>query len=215
MKLRNPLLGTNKPSWSIYDIKDNYEFQLAESYATEFVDIAGIEVTYYIRDTSIPADPLYGESPTAGYETGKKSKLIYEVGEIPTLYSQFGMVATDNIVAHIPQSTWYRDVSKTVKPKPGDAIYMPFFINDYSGEVTGRTFEVTHAAHDQSIFQLRSLVHVLYLIPYRFSEESVTAKDVSSDISTEFPSVSAWGDNTWIQDNKFSDPDIDETIYGG
>jgi hypothetical protein len=215
LKLRSPLLGNNKPTWSLYDIQNNNEYQLAESFASEFCDISGIEMTYFIRDATIAADPLYGESATAGYEGGKKSKLLYEVGEIPTLYSTFGMVATDSIVCHIPQSVWYRDISKTVQPKPGDAVYLPFFVNDYSGNVSGRSFEVTHAAHDQSLFMLRSLVHVIYLIPYRFSEESQSARDVSSDLSTEFPSVSAWGDNAWLENNKYNDPNIDESIYGG
>jgi len=214
-KRRNPLIGSNKPNWNIYDLKDNPEYWLAESYATEFVDISGIEVVYYIRDNNIPADPLYGETPTKGFETGRATRMVYEVGEIPTLYSMFGMVATDNIVAHIPRSTWFRDISISAAPKPGDAIIIPWYTNDYNSEVAARTFEVTHAAHDQAIFQLRSLVHVLYLRPYRFSEESQSARDISSDLSTLLPGISAFGDNEWVEANRYDDPDVDESVYGG
>lgn len=213
-KLRNPLVGPNKPSWNFYSIKDNPEYHLAESYATEFCDIVGIECTYYRRDGSEVADVLYGETPTIGYLEGKVTKIIMEVGEIPTLYSTFGMVATDALVAHIPQATWYRDVSKTDVPATGDVIVFPFYQEDFNGLIEGRTFEITHSAYDTSLFQLKSLTHAIYLIPYRFSEESQSARDVSSDLSTEMPGISAFGDNTWITDNAYVSPSVDQSIYG-
>ena len=212
VKLRNPLIGPNKPTWNLYDIKDNPEYHLAESLATEFTDIAGIECTYYMRDSSVVPDPLYGEYPTKGYFEGKKTKILYEVGEIPTLYSMFGMVASDNIVVHIPQAVWYRDVSKTDQPSPEDVIVVHFYQEDYNGSIEGRTFEITHAAFDQSIFQLKSLVHVLYMKPYRYSMESQSASAVSSDLTS--PEISGYGDNVYIDEHKYVDPDIDTTIYG-
>lgn len=213
-KLRNPLVGPNKPDWNIYDVKDNPEYWLAESYATEFCDIAGIACIYHSRDNTIKADPLYGETPTIGYLAGKSTKIIFEVGDISTLYGMFGMVATDAIVAHIPQATWYRDVSKTEVPKPGDVVMIPFYQQNYDGIMSGRSFEITHAAFDQALFQLKSLVHVLYMIPYRFSEESQSARDVSSDLSMDMPGISAYGDNTWIDENAYTSPDVDSSIYG-
>ena len=213
-KLRNPLVGPNKPSWNLYQIKDNPEYHLAESYAAEFCDIVGIECTYYSRDNSEVADVLYGETPTIGYKTGKVTKIIYEVSEIPTLYSTFGMVATDSLVAHIPQAVWYRDVSKVEMPKAGDVIVVSFYQQSYDGVIAGRTFELSHAAQDQNVFQLKSLVHVLYLIPYRYSMESVSARNVSSDLDLTTVGISAYGDNAWVEENAYVSPDVDKSIYG-
>ena len=213
-KLRSPLNGHNKPKWNLYDIKDNPEYLLAESYASEFCDIVGIDCTYYLRDPSVIPDPLYGEFPTKGYLDGKKTKILYGVDEIPTLYGMFGMVATDSLIAHIPQSIWYRDVSKTAMPSPDDVIVIDFYQEDYNGSIEGRTFKVNHSAFDQSIFQLKSLVHALYISPYSFSEESQSARDVSSDLSDILPGISAYGDNSWISAAKYIPTDVDSSVYG-
>jgi hypothetical protein len=158
----------------------------------------------------------------AEYTSGKKSKAVYEVGEIPTVYSMFGMIATDQIVVHIPQGTYKRDVSTTNSPMVGDAIVLPWYRgvvapNYVLRGVTGRTFEIIHVAEDQNIFQLRSLVFSLYIIPYRFSEESISAARISSDLPTSTPSITAFGDNTYIEteSDKIDDyDDVDTKIYG-
>lgn len=217
MKLRNNI-GNAKPTFEIYDIKDNPEWQLAENMVAEFTDISGIKVTYYIRDNVIsPPDVLYGETQDIEYKEGKETKILYEVGEIQTLYSMFGMLATDQIIAHIPQSVYVRDVSQTELPKPGDVVKVHWYTNDFANTDIGRTFEIMHVAQDQAIFQLRSLVYVLYLKPYRFSEESDSAREVSSDLTTSLPGISAFGDNDWIetQSQAISAYDgIDTSIYG-
>lgn len=219
MKLRRNI-GSAKPELEIYNIKNNPEWELAESVAMEFTDISGIKCTYYQKDQLIQADPLYGETQDAEYLDGKKTKILYEVGEIPTLYSMFGMVTTDQIVAHIPITIYTRDVSKIEMPKPGDVIVVDWYRNMFPCEwedLSGRTFEILHVAQDQSIFQLRSLVYVLYLSPYRFSEESQDARDISSDLSTEYPGISAYGDNLWIEtasDALSAYDGIDTSIYG-
>jgi len=215
MKFRRNI-GSAKPQLEIYNLKDNPEWQLAESVAAEFTDISGIKITYYQRDTAIVSDVLYGETQDAEYKDGKETKILYEVGEIPTLYSMFGMIATDQIVAHIPQCIFFRDVSQTEMPMPGDVIKIKWYHGMFSNSEE-RTFEISHAAQDQSIFQLRSLVYVLYLMPYRFSEESQSARDVSSDLSSVSQGISAYGDNAWIdtQSQAISAYDgVDTNIYG-
>ena len=218
MKWRSNI-GAAKPQLEIYNVRDNPEWRLAESYAAEFTDISGIKCTYFIKDTAIVSDPLYGETQDAEYKDGKETKILYEVGEIPTLYSMFGMMATDQLVAHIPLCVYARDVSNDEMPKPGDVIKVHWYTGDFIEDniKDERSFELIHVAQDQSIFQLRSLVFVLYMIPYRFSEESESAREVSSEINTTYPSIAAYGDNEWIdtQSNAMSASEgIDTSIYG-
>ncbi len=208
-----------KPAWSISPSSENPEWLLAESYATEFTDISGIKCTYYQKSNTVVADVLYGETQDVEFLDGKDTKILYEVGEIQTVYSMFGMIANDQIVAHIPKAVYVRDVSSTEMPKPGDVITINWYRSEFTldGDDSGRTFEVVHAAQDQAIFQLKSLVFVLYLKPYRFSEGSDSARDVSSDLETGLETISAFGDNDWIStqsDALSAYGNIDKSIYG-
>jgi len=214
--MRLPQDSLNKPTWNLYDLTDNPDHQLAESLVAEFTDITGIACTYYRRDPSVPPDQLYGETQNAEYLEGKETKIIYDVGDVPTVYSMFGMLATDSIIAHIPQSVYRRDVDPTdpdsanssTIPLVGDAIYIPYF---------SRSFEVLHVAQDDKIFMLKSLIWVLNLKPFRYSEESESAAGVSSNITTETPSITAFGDNEYIEEQSVAIDtysDVDTKIYG-
>lgn len=233
MSFRQQFTNRGKGTWSTYDIHDNPEWKLAESIALEFCDVAGIEVVYYRQDPTVEQDILYGEAQNKEYVVGKPTKIVFEVGEIPTTYSMFGMIATDQLVAHIPQSTYRRDVSQTIPPKVGDVVVVPFYRDiAFMATLSGRTFEVIHVAQDQNIFQLNSLVYSIYMIPYRFSEESETARAVSMDIDdlydpnnalgqrypeTDTPSITAYGDNEYIEEqSQLIDDydDVDRSIYG-
>lgn len=231
MKLRRNI-GSAKPQLETYNIITNPEYQLAENIAAEFTDISGIKCIWHQKDLSITSDYLYGETQDIEYLEGKPTKILYEVGEIPTIYSMFGMVATDQIVAHIPQSVYRRDVSTTRPPTVGDVIIVPHYRDlPFMTTLSGRTFEIIHTAEDQAIFQLRSLVYSLYMIPYRFSEESESARNVSMDVDdlydptnafqrfpeTDTPSITAFGDNSEIQtdsDALSAYDGVDTSIYG-
>lgn len=220
--IRQPQGGAEKPKWNIYDVEDNPEYQLGENLVTEYTDIVGINCTYYISDQSVLPDQLYGEKMDVEYKTGKETRIIYEVGEIPTLYSMFGMMAQDSIIAYIPRTVYKRDVSQTEPPKVGDVVRVPMYPWDFSDDLVadgGRAFEIIHVAQDTSIFQYRSLVYVFNLIPYRYSEESDSARAVSYDIddlNATTPSISAYGDNDWIEDqiDEETYADVDASIYG-
>lgn len=213
-------IGSAKPQLNIHQLKDNPEWMLAESIVTEFTDATGIKILYYRKNEAISPDPLYGETQDVEYHFPVETKILYEVGEIPTLYSMFGMMATDQIVAHIPQSVYHRDVDITEMPKPGDVIKVWWYRKDVpeEDELNHRTFEISHVAQDQAIFQLKSLVYVLYLMPYRFSEESDSAREAATDLdTTTFTGISAFGDNEWIdtQSQAMSAYDgIDTGVYG-
>lgn len=205
--LKKPNWGLQKPKWNLYDIEDNREHQLFQSVVMEFVDISGIEVDYYQRSDDNPYDTLYGEHTNTSYKTAKKVKILYEIMDEPNLWSSFGMYGGDVITAHLARATWYRDVSSTEEPKIGDAIYVPWYIPE------PRTFEVCHVDNDDKAFQLHKFAWILVLRPYRFSEQSESAKELSTSSSP----ISAYGDNTWIEEQ--SDvldayEDIDTKIYG-
>jgi hypothetical protein len=196
-------IGNAKPQLDTYNIIDNPEWQLAQSLVCEFTDATGIKITYFQKNENQVGqyDPLYGETQDASYKDGKETKILYEVGEINTIYSMFGMMNTDQLVAHIPQSIFLRDVSKTEWPKPGDLLQVEWYMGDFAqdGVPDRRNFTITHVAQDQSIFQLRSLVFVLYLAPFTFSEESQSARDISIELSgDDFDTISDFGDNEFI-----------------
>ena len=217
MALRRPSSGLGRPQWEIFDIYDNPEYQYAEGLAMEFCDIAGIKAIYYPQDGTVTPDILYGETQDKAYTVGKETKIIMEIGEIPTVYSVFGMIATDQLVVHIPQGVFRRDVSGTLPPKVGDVVVLSFYRDVPTIDTpVGRTFEVLHVAEDQNIFQLRSLTYSIYMTPYRFSEESDSAAAVSSDLPTATPSITAYGDNDWLQEQSdlIDDyDDVDTSIY--
>jgi len=222
MAIRRPLSGMNRPMWRFYDIIDNPEYQFGENLVTEYTDITGIECYYLISDQSVLSDPLYGEKQDVEYKEARKTKIIYEIGEIPTVYSMFGVMSQDTIIAYIPRSVYKRDVSQTEVPKVGDVVRIPMYPWDFTDDPidAGRAFEIIHVAQDTSIFQYRSLVYVFNMIPYRFSEESDSARLASYDIDdtqpwdTTTPSITGYGDNTWIDENKEIDNSVDSSIYG-
>ena len=83
-----------KPKFNLYQISNNIEADLFESYIVEFTDIAGIEFDYRIRDENITdVDSLYGEPlyQNTLYSAPHRSKFIYEPTEEPTLTTPFGI----------------------------------------------------------------------------------------------------------------------------
>jgi hypothetical protein len=207
---RTPRGGINKPQWELYDIRYNPEHSLAESLIMEYTDIVGIKVTYHIRSNDVTYDTLYGEHTGTTYEDGKATKLIYNVDEEPNLWSSFGMFGGDILITHIPQGTWKRDISATIEPKIGDVVTIDWY-SPFVGE--GRTFEVAHVDDDDKTFQLKKMVYILVLRPYRFSEQSTSAEALAMASAP----ISAYGDNEWIeeQSDAIDDyDDVDTKIYG-
>lgn len=198
-----PTGGLTKPKWSLYDLQYNSEHALVEGYLAEYTDIAGIKATVYRRDDSVPYDPLYGEHTNTSYTSAGNTKIIYDVGEEPNLWSSFGQFGGDIITAHIPQCVWRRDISQTVEPNIGDVVYI---------EWLGREFEIVHVDNDDRIFQLKKMIYILVLRPYRFSEQSATA----TELFTETVPMSGYGENEWIetQSNEIDNyTDVDDSIY--
>lgn len=199
-----------KPKWELYDLVSNPEYSLFDSAIVEFTDISGIKIEYYIRDSSIEMDTLYGESTETAYLSPKTTKLIYEPTEEISMTNTFGIISEEMIqYGFIPKTTFSRDVSGAYEPTPGDVIKTLW--ND-------RAYEIVDVGEEEKIFQLKKMVWEFILKPYRFSDTSDSAKAITSDIdSTLTQPLTAYGDNEWIE--KESDDiddytDVDESIYG-
>ena len=196
-----------KPKWELYDLENNPEHKLFEDYIVEFTDIAGIKIEYYIRDEAIEMDTLYGESVNTKYLSGIESKLLYEPTEEPTLTSGFGINTEESIqYASMPKFMFSRDVSAGYNPKPGDVIKTLW---------NSRTYEIADVHEEEQIFQLKKMAWGFILKAFRFSEQSVSSKNISVDIdSTLTNALSAFGDNEWIENASDENVDYDNSIYG-
>jgi len=202
----------SKPLWQLYHIQDNIEHDLFESIITEFTDISGILCEYYIRDESVTKDYLYGESPASRYFGPYETKIIYEPLEEPTLTTGFGINSEEVISwTSIPKFTFTRDVSAGYHPKPGDAIITLW---------NNRAYELADVHEEEKIFQLKKLIWGFVLRPYRFSDESESAREIArftkepTDINlindTTTQPLTAFGDNEELEEES---DDINN--YGG
>jgi hypothetical protein len=207
-----------KPKFNLYDISNNIEADLFEGYIVEFTDIAGIEFDYYIRDEDVTeTDILYGEPlyQNTMYSSSHRSKFIYEPTEEATLTTPFGINSEEMIqFALIPKFTFSRDVSGYgYHPKPGDVVTTIW---------NNRSYEVVDVGEEEKIFQLSKLIWEFILKPYRFSEQSQSARDIAlfsrapTDIVESQP-ISGYGDNVYIEEQSNlldTYADVDTGIYG-
>jgi hypothetical protein len=200
-----------KPEWDLEHYQDdNVEHDLFESVVVEYNDIQGSSINYYIRDESIEMDYLYGESTNTGYLGPYETKITYEVTEEPSITDPFGITSIDVIqYAHIPKNTFIRDVSNEYEPKPGDVLKILW---------NERSYEVVDVGEEAAVFLSNKPVWELILKPYRFSDQSDSARDVSYDVdSTLSEPLTAYGENIWIEeesDDIDNFTDVDTAIYG-
>ena len=214
-------INTTKPLWQLHHLQDNVEHNLFQSIIVEYTDITGIIVNYYIRDESRRKDYLYGENPATRFFGPYSSKLIYEPTEEPTLTTGFGINSEEVISwASTPKFTLSRDVSAGYHPKPGDAIITLW---------NNRAYEIADVHEEEKIFQLKKMIWGFVLRPYRFSDESDSARNISrftrlptnenliKDTTSE--PLSAFGDNLDLEDESdeifdYDDNDYDTSVYG-
>jgi hypothetical protein len=207
-----------KPTWELHDLQGNVEHDLFENYITEFNDIAGIKIDYYIRDRGLKADYFYGESTRTRFLGPFRTKVLYEPTPEETLTTGFG-INSDEVIsfASIPKFTLTRDVSAGYHPVPGDALITIW---------NNRAYEIADVAEESKIFQLKKMIWEFVLRPYRFSEQSETSRDISR--FTRLPTdpnltdtmttpLTAFGDNEEIEKDSNADynyPSQDTKIYG-
>lgn len=195
----------------MHDIVDNVEHDLFDSMVVEYNDIQGIKIDYFVfKDEDADMDTLYGEATDMSYSVANRTRMTYEPTEESNIFQSFGMSSDEMIqFAFIPKTTFTRDVSAGINPKPGDVVQTIW---------NERTYEVVDAREEESIFQLKKLVWNLILKPFRYSEESDSTKEMLQDPDNLLSDpLSAYGDNEWIDDE--SDEidnygDADTSIYG-
>jgi hypothetical protein len=210
-----------KPLWQLHHLQDNVEHDLFESIIVEYTDITGIIANYYIRDESREKDYLYGENPATRFFGPYETKLIYEPTEEPTLTTGFGINSEEVISwSSTPKWTFTRDVSAGYHPKPGDVVLTTW--ND-------RAYEIADVHEEEKIFQLKKMVWGFVLKPYRFSDESESAREISrftreptdtnlvKDTTTE--PLSAFGDNLDLEEESdeifdYDNNNYDTNVYG-
>lgn len=211
----------SKPTWDLHHLQGNVEHDLFESVVVEFTDISGILCNYYIRDESRRKDYLYGENPATRYFGPYQTKLIYEPTDEPTLTTGFGINSEEMIsFASSPKFTITRDVSAGYHPKPGDAIVTLW--ND-------RAYEIADVHEEEKIFQLKKMIWGFVLKPYRFSDESQSARSISRFTrrptdpnlikDTTSQPLTAFGDNEDLEIESdeiynYEDNNYDTNIYG-
>lgn len=195
-----------KPKWEMEQLNRNVEWDLYEQYVTEYADIFGISVDYYVFDgTQATMDPIYGEDPLASYAGPYRVKFVYQVTLEPATLDIFGYSSTDTIeMVQMPKSVWTRDMQSS-GPKVNDVIKTVW---------NNIVYEVVDVGEESSIFQLKKFVWELILRPFRYSEQS----DSADAITTSLP-VSAYGTNTIIEEksdevDNYTADNIDTTIYG-
>lgn len=211
----------SKPLWQLHHIQDNVEHDLFESVITEFTDISGIMAKYYIRDKSREKDYLYGENPATRFFGPYETKLIYDPTEEPTLTTGYGINSEDIITwTSTPKWTFTRDVSGGYHPAPGDVIITLW---------NNRAYEIADVHEEEKIFQLKKMIWAFVLKPYRYSDESQSARNITrftreptdpnliKDTTTE--PLSAFGDNLDLEEESdeifdYEENNYDTNVYG-
>ena len=229
-----------RPEWAMYDIRNaryplhhNAEHELFEQAIVEFTDIAGIECDYYIRDSSIELDTLYGESTNTQYLTPKRTKLVYEPTLEPTLTRGFGIHSEEVVqYAQLPKFTFTRDISAGYHPVPGDVLVTLW---------NNRAYEIADVGEEERIFQLKKMIWDFVLRAYRFSDQSKSSVGMQDKAGADIPwrgftpptnppkdpkdlsvfsePLTAAGDNEWLEGESeeiydYDDEGVDTSIYG-
>lgn len=225
-------IDKEQPQWQLEDISiSNQEVIYYEDAIVEFTDIAGISIDYRMRDITIPSDRLYGEQSNVEYLPAKTTKILYDITEENNIIRSLGFTSDETIsFAEIPVYTFTRDVSASSiddwPPSGNDAPPDNYLSNPVPrpGDVltvlwNNLSYEVVSVVDRNRVFQLQRKVFGLILKPYRYSEQSSSAKELLSDMDTTLTSpITGFGDNSWIEDE--SDDiydyggDVDSSIYG-
>lgn len=164
------------PEWRLLDFKDktHKEPLLMDSFMCEKNDICGWDVEFYLHKDSEVEDTLYGEDTNEEWDGPFRSKVLYEPTEEPSSIDAFGF-ASDDVVqyAQVPKTIWQRDVEdelqKVRAPIPKDLVKTLW--ND-------KTYEIVDVGAEEFIFQGRKMTWSFILRPWRFADQSDSAKDI-------------------------------------
>lgn len=163
-------MGLNdKFFWDLYDTVGNPEHDLYDSVIGEYNDISGFPIEYWIAKPNF--DNLYGEDTNTEWDGPFSTRVTSLPSNEDLIISVFGLSMDDTVeYAMIPKSTLSRDVSAGYVPKAGDVI--KYIYNN-------RNYEIVDVGHEQKVFQGKKLTWEFVLRPYRFSEQSESAQEIS------------------------------------
>ena len=103
---------------------DAPEHDLFDSVTSEFNDIAGFPIKYFIKIDSAELNHIYGEDTNTTFSEGYDTKVVYEPQEEIATIDIFGYVPTEQIqYCYITKSVFKRDVGDFL-PKVGDVVLM-------------------------------------------------------------------------------------------
>jgi hypothetical protein len=210
-----------KPQWELLDFEQpEQEYELFDSIASEFNDIAGFPIEYYVLDAvNGNIDLLYGEDPNMNWNGPFRTKIVYEPTNESEVLNSFGFSSDDVITAMMmTKSVFSRDVSYDYVPKVGDVIKTLW---------NNKMYELTDVGAESKIFNGKKMVWDFICRPFRHSAQSSSADEIIFNTPTniDFPDInfeydtkplSAFGDNEYIEEesDKIDSNSVDSTFYG-
>jgi len=158
-----------KPLWDLTKKETNPEHELFDSLISEFNDISGFPVLYYIKLDTDKSDYLFGEDPNTNYSDPYLTKVLYEVTEEKSMLDVFGITMDEFIEGvRLSKSVFKRDVAlkhNQVQREPMAGDVIKFIWN-------GISYEVVDVGEEERIFQAKKQIYEFILRPYRYSEET-------------------------------------------
>lgn len=210
-----------RPQWELLDFdQPEEEYLLFDSIASEFNDVSGFPIEYYVLDAvNGNIDLLYGEDPNMNWVGPFRTKVVYEPSNETEVLNSFGFSSDDVITAMMmTKSVFSRDISYDFSPKVGDVIKTLW---------NNKQYEIVDVGAESKIFQGKKLVWDFICRPFRHSAQSSSADDIlfNTPNNSDFPDInfeyttkplSAFGDNEYIEEesNKIDNNNVDSTYFG-
>ena len=199
------------------------------NYWAEQLQLYGQRVDYYVNTTStLSADMLYGEQPTAKYNPPVQLIFGINLNENALLLSKFGLVADDELTAFVHISSFYAAFGVGKEPKSGDVFSLSEYGNDRVGGRGPNFYEITQRL-DQDIATINQLGgHYIWYIKakrYEFSfEPGLSGEQVNQQVYEDSlaPGVSGatkpYTSDIDVEGKKifdYSQTNKNDSVYGG
>lgn len=163
------------------------EITIYSNYWQEQLQLYGQKVNYYVNTTTtLCADMLYGEQPTAVYAPPLSLIMGINLNENAILLSKYGINSDDEITAFVAISSFYATFGVGKEPKSGDVFSLVEYGSDRVGGRGPNYYEITQRL-DQDIAATNQLGgHYTWLIKakrYEYSfEPGLTGEQVNQQV---------------------------------
>jgi len=161
--------GNGSLCYELYDkSRLSPDIQVFSNVAEEMVNSMGQKINFWVNTTTtLSADMLYGEQPTAVYHGPVLMKMYIILNESSLSQSKFGFNAGDDVTGYMAYNNFYKGMSGNegiyseldhpIEPKAGDVFEMVEYGNDRLGGKTGRFFQITQK-RDQNITEQMNIL---------------------------------------------------------